>query len=252
MKFKICDAFGIPIVADASSVILVLLIVYGMGSLSFGIPCALILMISIVVHELSHSLTAMAFGRRIMEIRLSLLGGCASGEIPHKAWKEFLMAAAGPLSSFLLGAAGLALWLCVEIQNHWLNSVVQYFIAVNFLLGLFNLLPAFPMDGGRIFRSVMRLFVSRRQATLIAMYVGRVFAVLLVVLPVFGIDRIWIVPVGGTWFIRVFIAIMIWKAGKVEYFISLNEPEDEYDDCSARISPPPYGGKGGRSDVRRA
>jgi Zn-dependent protease len=251
MKFKICDAFGIPIVADVSSLILVAFIVYSFGSISLGISCAILLMLSIVLHELGHSLVAMAFGKRIMEIRLSLLGGCASGEIPRKAWKEFLVAMAGPAVSIFLGVIGLLILLFAPITNHWLINNVQYFLAINFMLALFNLLPGFPMDGGRIFRSFMRFFVSRQKATYCAMVVGRAFAVLLVALPLLGIKSIWIIPVDGNFFIRLFIAIMIWRESYREYMMSLLEPEDDLDDFSARVSPPPYGGTGGYSDVRR-
>ena len=249
--FKICDAFGIPIVADFTSLFLALWLVLQLG-VPLGIPCAILLGVSIVVHELAHSLTSRAFGCRISEIRLSILGGCASGEIPHGAWKEFLVAAAGPLSSLALGFGTLAaVMLGPGIESGWLVSVAWYFIYMNIMLGLFNLLPGFPMDGGRIFRSAMRAFMSRERATYTAMMVGRYAAVALVVLPFFGIERIWFIPIGGDLILRLLIALMIWREGRREYLLAKMESNWEYSDFRARVSPPPYGGKEDDVDVRK-
>ena len=218
-----------------------------------GIPCAILLGVSIVVHELAHSLTSRAFGCRIQEIRLSILGGCASGEIPRGARKEFLVAAAGPLSSLALGF-GMFFFLYssgVEIESRWLDSVLSYFGIMNFMLGLFNLLPGFPMDGGRMFRSAMRAFMSRERATYTAMIVGRAAAIALVVLPFFGINSIWIIPIGGDLVFRVLIAFMIWREGYREYLLAKMESSWDYSDYRARVSPPPYGGKEDDVDVRK-
>lgn len=241
-KFHICEAFGIPITADASSAILLLLIVLDLG-LPLGVPCAILLAVSIVLHELAHSLTTKAFGGRIAEIRLSLLGGCASGDIPRQAWQELLMAAAGPAMSFLLGFGTLFAVSGVPIESAWLEAVVTYVVVMNVMLGAFNLLPGFPMDGGRIFRCVMRAFMNRAKATYWAMLVGRVSAVALVLLPFLGINHIWIIPIGGSFFLRVLIAWMIWQEGYREYLYALEEERFSswsQADFNARVSPPPY------------
>ena len=241
-SYRICEAFGIPITADFTSLGLLLILVFDFG-LPLGLPCALMLAVSIVLHELAHSLTSKAFGCRISEIRLSILGGCASGEIPHAAWKELLMAAAGPAMSFLLGFGTLFAVGGVAIESDWLREILQYFIVMNIVLGAFNLLPGFPMDGGRIFRCVMRAFVSRPKATYWAMIVGRVSAVALVVLPLLQVYHIWIIPIGGSIFFRGLIAWMIWQEGWREYQMALREePWGRWSqgDFNARVSPPPY------------
>lgn len=241
-KYQLCEAFGIPITADISSLGLLLLLVFDLG-LNLGLPCAILLAISIVLHELGHSLTSRAFGCRIAEIRLSLLGGCASGEIPHGAWKELLMAAAGPAVSFVLGFGLLFAFGGVPIESDWLRQVLQYAIVMNIMLGAFNLLPGFPMDGGRIFRCVMRMFCTRARATYYAMIVGRVAAVALVVLPLLQVYHIWIIPIGGSFFFRVLIAWMIWQEGYREYLIARQEENFRgwsQADFNARVSPPPY------------
>ena len=240
--YHICDAFGIPITADITSLGLLLLLVFDFG-LPLGLPCAVLLALSIVLHELAHSLTSRAFGCRISEIRLSVLGGCASGEIPHAAWKELLMAAAGPAMSFLIGFGLLFAFGGVAIESDWLREVIRYAIVMNIVLGAFNLLPGFPMDGGRIFRCIMRAFLPRPRATYWAMIVGRVSAVALVVLPLLQIYHIWIIPIGGSIFFRGLIAWMIWQEGYREYLMAQREEDFRnwtQADFNARVSPPPY------------
>ena len=241
-KYHLCDAFGIPITADITSLGLLLLLVLDFG-LPLGLPCAILLALSIVLHELAHSLTSRSFGCRISEIRLSILGGCASGEIPHAAWKELLMAAAGPAMSFLIGFGLLFAFDGVRIESDWLRNVLTYAIVMNIILGAFNLLPGFPMDGGRIFRCLMRAFCTRVKATYWAMVVGRISAVALVLLPLLGVYHIWIIPIGGSIFFRGLIAWMIWQEGYREYLLARQEENFRnwtQSDFNARVSPPPY------------
>ena len=239
-RYRICEAFGIPIFVNTSFVFLLLLFVVNSGSMTFGIAAALVLAFSVTMHELGHALTARAFGYRTNSITLSLIGGCASLiALPRKAWQEFLTAAAGPLVSFALAGAVLLLDVFdVRIHNYWLRDVLRYAFWMNVMLGGFNLLPGFPMDGGRIFRSMMRIFLSRSKATLVAMWVGRVFAVLL------GLRGLHLVVTGGGWgFISILIAWMIWKEGYREYLMALEEERFSkwtQDDFNARVSPPPY------------
>lgn len=239
-KYKLCELFGIPVYVDLSFAILLFLFATSEGSFSFGIASALVLAISVVLHELGHALTAGAFGFRTRDITLSLLGGCASLiALPRKAWQELLTALAGPLVSFAL--AGLVLLLDVfevRVENNWLRSVLSYTFWINMMLGIFNLMPGFPLDGGRIFRSVMRAFVTRAKATFIAMWVGRGVAILL------GLRGLHSLFTGGSWgFISILIAWMIWREGWREYQLALAEERFDrwtQDDFNARVSPPPY------------
>ncbi len=236
-KIRICDAFGIPVYLDISLIVLLVLFVLDFGSFSFGLACALVLAVSITLHELGHALTARAFGYQTRDITLSLLGGCASLiGMPRKASQEFLTALAGPLVSFALAGAGWAAVRYLPVENDWLLGVLAYVFWMNVILGGFNLLPGFPMDGGRIFRSVLRIFTTRVKATYAAMVVGRVFAVLLALR---GLHSIF---TRGPWgFISLLIAWMIWKEGWREYVQSVQE--DRWGspwEFSARVSPPPY------------
>ena len=236
-KFRICDAFGIPVYLDMSLVVLLALFVWEFEPPTLGIACALVLAVSITLHELGHALTARVFGYETHDITLSLLGGCASlVGMPRKAYQEFLVALAGPLVSFALVGIGWAAVTFLPIENDWLLGVLVYVFWMNLILGAFNLLPGFPMDGGRIFRSVARIFTTRVKATYAAMAVGRVFAVLLAVRGVYSIIT------RGPWgFVSVLIAWMIWREGWREYVQATQEERWgspwEY---SARVSRPPY------------
>ena len=131
----------------------------------------------------------------------------------------------------------------VVVESDWLRAVLGYAMVMNLMLGAFNLLPGFPMDGGRIFRCVMRVFVSRAKATYYAMIVGRVSAVALVILPMLQIYNIWIIPIGGSLFLRLLIAWMIWREGYREYLMARQEENFRnwtQADFEARVSPPPY------------
>ncbi len=123
-----------------------------------GICGALGLFFSIVFHELCHSLVGRRYGLPITGIQLFIFGGVAEmSQEPAEAKTEFLMAAAGPVASFFLGAC-FYLVFRLGVSAGWpvaINGVVHYLSFINILLGIFNLLPGFPLDGGRIFRSIL-------------------------------------------------------------------------------------------------
>ena len=247
-KIKVCDAFGIPVYLDFSLIILLILFVMDFGSFVYGLSFALALALSIVAHELGHALTARAFGYHTRDITLSLLGGCASLiSLPRKAWQEFLTAIAGPAVSFVI--SGLA-WLSLNflpVEERWTVLVLYYTMWMNFVLGCFNLLPGFPMDGGRVFRSVASVFTTRTKATYIAMIVGRGFAILL------ALRGLHSIVTGGGWgFISILIAWMIWREGYREYQMARMEESARGwgNDWSARVSPPPYGGDDDEVEIR--
>ena len=248
-KIRICDAFGIPVYLDISLVVLLALFVMDFGSPTLGLACALVLAVSITLHELGHALTARAFGYDTHDITLSLLGGCASlVGMPRKAYQEFLTALAGPLVSFALAGGGWAAVKYLPIENIWMWLVLWYAFWMNLILGAFNLLPGFPMDGGRIFRSVVRIFTTRVKATYAAMVVGRVFAVLLAIRGVYSLIT------RGPWgFVSLLIAWMIWREGWREYVQAVQEERwGSLWEFSARVSRPPYDdGDDDEVEVRR-
>ena len=247
-RFRLCEMFGIPIYLDISLVVLLVMFVTGGGSFADGLASALLLLISITAHEFGHSLTARAFGYDTRDITLSLLGGCASLiALPRKPSQEFLTAIAGPAVSFAISGLALLLLAFLPVNDPWTAMVLSYTMWMNLMLGGFNLLPGFPMDGGRVFRSVASLFTTRAKATYAAMVVGRVFAVLL------GLRGLHSIVAGGGWgFISILIAWMIWREGWREYQMARMEESVRgwgYD-WRAHVSPPPYGGDDDEVEVR--
>jgi len=161
---------------------------------------------SLLAHELSHAIVARRNGVKVAGITLWLFGGVSrlEGE-PKSARAEALIAAVGPLTSFVV--AGIAFVLAyVTSANALLSGVLAWLTFVNVVLGLFNLVPAFPLDGGRILSSLLWWRSgSRQRGVHNAVRVGRVFAYLMIaggVLELFlggGISGIWMAFLG--WFL---------------------------------------------------
>lgn len=159
------------------------------------------LVLSVILHELGHAFAARAFGIPTRDITMYPFGGVASlARIPDKPLQELVVALAGPLVNFLLigvfvatlTLAGYPLEFTPDTFLYrmekmpspvvWLYSLS----AMNGILAIFNLLPAFPMDGGRVLRALLATQVSYVRATRIAAIVGQVFAVLFILLGIYG------------------------------------------------------------------
>ena len=153
-SFKIATILGIPIKLHIS-----LLLMLPMFALQYnlipGLMLEIGLLLSIVLHELGHSVVAIAKGCRVREILLMPLGGAAMMEsIPTRPLDEFLMAVAGPAVSLALGLAGVFWGSAVPFLPHSYHglNLFHWLGIINLGLVFFNLLPSFPMDGGRVFR----------------------------------------------------------------------------------------------------
>lgn len=179
----------------------------------FGIGATLLLFLSVTLHELGHSMQALKFGVRVRNITLMPMGGLAQmEEIPEEPNKELRIALAGPLVNF--GIAALLIGIGALLNTRALLSyselsaalgsvswsgLLAYLATANLLLGLFNLLPAFPMDGGRILRALLAKRMNHAKATKIAAQVGQGFALLL---GIWGF-------MSGSWTLAI-IAIFVW------------------------------------------
>lgn len=157
---------------------------------AMGAAGVVLLLFSIVFHELCHSLVARYYGFPIKGITLFVFGGVAEmDQEPPTAKSEFWMAAAGPASSAIL-AAGLYSTHAVAVHGHWpapIVGVAGYLGDLNLILALFNLVPAFPLDGGRILRAVLWGWKGNFEwATRIASRIGAGFGMILVMLGVFA------------------------------------------------------------------
>lgn len=151
---------------------------------TMGILGAIGLFLSIIIHEMSHSLVARKFGIAIKGITLFIFGGVAEmKQEPPSPKAEFLMAAAGPLSSLLLALMFYAFSLLARNAG-WpepVDGIFRYLAWINGMLAVFNLVPAFPLDGGRILRSVLWGWKKNlRWATRIAAGIGSGFGLVLI------------------------------------------------------------------------
>lgn len=214
--------FGIPIELDYSWFLIVALITW-MLAVSYypvelkggttmeywlmGAVTAVLFFVSIVVHELAHSWVALRYKVPVNRITLFIFGGVSqiAGE-PPSASAEFLIAVVGPLTSFALAALFyLAEPLLVNIVPAL--EIAKYLALINAILGLFNLIPGFPLDGGRVFRAIVwGINKNFRRATLIAASTGRFFGFLFIVWGVWQAlkgnvaNGLWIAFIG--WFLE--------------------------------------------------
>jgi Zn-dependent protease len=152
----------------------------------------------VVLHELGHSFTAMRFGVGVRRILLMPIGGMAEFDsIPRQPEREFLITLAGPAVNFVIAAA---LWLVAGVPEGWPFDVTGYsanakgfaqlLLHWNLLMGVFNLVPVFPMDGGRILRAMLATRLPYLRATFAAATTGKVLAMVGVVLAVFVFDTV--------------------------------------------------------------
>jgi Zn-dependent protease/CBS domain-containing protein len=187
---------------------------YGFGDVepvwlkyTLGLSVAILLFTCVLLHELGHSYVAKKHGSKIQGITLFLFGGVSSLEdIPRNPKIEFKMALAGPSVSLLIGSILIILHEILKAdiptQNPFLR-LVWIMGYINIVLSLFNLLPAFPMDGGRVLRAVLAGRMSYIKATQTAAYVGKMFAIFM------GIFGFLTVKIGGFWFLLIAFFIYI-------------------------------------------
>lgn len=189
-SFRIGSIFGIPVTVHITFLLLLLLVFFagqsiiGTGGLN-GVVFVILVFASVVFHELSHATVARHYGINVVDITLLPIGGVARmATPPDNPKQEILIAAAGPAASlalaFCLWFLASAVGTGVSISDMSVRGgLLAQLTAVNVVLALFNLLPAFPMDGGRILRGFLGLYLSQYKATRIAVGIGQVFAIVL-------------------------------------------------------------------------
>lgn len=147
----------------------------------FGFGTAIIFFICLLAHELSHSLVARSKGIQIKRITLFVFGGVAEMSDDVKdSTSELLMALAGPVTTFVLAGVFYVLYRVADIghpqTSYWVTPLFLLF-SINLVVGIFNLLPGFPLDGGRVFRAALwKITGNLRKATRVASYGGQVVA----------------------------------------------------------------------------
>jgi Zn-dependent protease/CBS domain-containing protein len=182
------------------------------GKIMLGIVATIVFFASILIHELCHSYVALRNGYKISGITLLIFGGVSEiEEQPGKAKGEAWMAFVGPGSSLVIGVVVSAIYFLIKDLSGGveLQAVVLMFSLIGFyniLLGLFNLLPAFPMDGGRVLRALLARRMDFLKATKLAVDIGKAFAV---AMGIFGLLTLN--------FILILIALFLYTGAEGEY-----------------------------------
>jgi len=218
-SFKLLKLFGIPIRVHYLFLLLLLVVsvLAGVSAEDRGLEQGLIVagavmvtFVMVVLHELGHSIVARRFRVRVKDIILLPIGGMARMlDIPRQPKQELLIALAGPFTSFVLAG--------VFFLTGWLLGFLHYdgyffLVVINLMLGFFNLLPAFPMDGGRVLRSILAWRYPFMRATRIAVRVARVIAFCGVLAGIYS---------GALWFVVISLFIL-WGSGAEEKATALS------------------------------
>jgi Zn-dependent protease/CBS domain-containing protein len=223
---RVFEILGFQVKVDASWLIIATLLVWALSSGYFpqevaglgqtdavvlSVAAMLGLFASLILHELAHSLVARRFGLRVGSITLFLFGGVAElDEEPASARSEVLIALAGPVASLVLAAL---FWVAMQMDgaaelSPALRALLGYLAGINLVLAVFNLLPAFPMDGGRVLRATLwarsgdLVAATRRAVRVAAMFAYALIG--LGILSLFGPAG-----TGGFWFVLIGIYLLL-------------------------------------------
>lgn len=231
-SFKLLSVRGIPVRVHATFLLILVWAAYiGLNTradagwvrgVAFMVTLTLLLFACVVLHELGHSLVAQVFGIEVQDITLLPIGGMARiKRMPQRPLEEFVMAAAGPAVNILLAlllAGVLLIWIGparvlqlatspVQLERLLFGSSVQSLLLMllfnNVMLALFNLIPAFPMDGGRLVRAVLAAFLPFGRATQAASWLGQgvavVMAIAALLIPSFFLGLVAVFVFVGAW-----------------------------------------------------
>ena len=157
----------------------------GLGALKYvaGLAFAVLLYLSVLLHEMSHALMAQRYGLGVRSITLHFLGGATEIDSETRSpWQEFMVAVVGPLTSIAVGLLALALLLITP--GGLVGAAVEMLAWANLVVGILNLVPGLPLDGGRVLRAlVWGVTGNMHRGTIVAAWGGRVAAVLVLLLP---------------------------------------------------------------------
>lgn len=221
-SFRVARIVGIDIEIHPSWLLILAFVAYSLSAGFFpdqyenwstfaywavGISAAVLLFVTVLIHEMAHALVAKRRGLEVPRITLFIFGGVSHlSRQPSSAGEEFQIAAAGPATSLLIAiVTGLAGWALRDV-NDKLEAILLYLAFVNTALAVFNILPGFPLDGGRVLRSIAwKRTGSFRRATRIASNVGELFGYSLIAIGFFLLlgglifNGLWLMFIG--WFL---------------------------------------------------
>lgn len=226
-EIRIAKIFGVTITLDLSWFLILILVTWifavnlgdivGTSSIFInillGLFGALLFFGSIVLHELSHTITARKNGLPISKITLFLFGGVSSlSKEPPTPAIELKMALAGPAASIIIGFVFILIAPLVQSASLALSMLFQSLGYINFFLAVFNLLPGFPLDGGRVLRALIwRKTGNLRRATYFAALSGQSIAVVLIILG--ALEFLLVGLFGGIWLAM--IGFFLYRAAKI-------------------------------------
>ncbi len=193
-SFKIASAWGIPIELHITFILLMAAVAVLSYPTFYLFALILFLFVFVVLHEMAHTFVARHYNIRVRKIVLYPIGGVSEiEELPENPSIEWRLAIAGPATSLLIGVILYAASFFIQVAAPrtpigvsltTAGSLILDLAGLNLLLGAFNLIPAFPMDGGRVFRAILAERLKFTDATKYAAYIGRLFGIAMVV---FGI-----------------------------------------------------------------
>lgn len=219
--FSLFRIRGIEVIIDYSWFVIFFLGIYVLSEMWFpsvyenypvhqywitGTITVVLFFLSILIHELAHSLVAMKHGIQVTSIRLIIFGGLAQvASEPKNGREEFLIALAGPAISMVLGMLFLGIYLYFFLTDSMtlVSGVAQYLALGNIILAIFNMIPGFPLDGGRILRAFLwDRWDDMARATKVVSQLGNGFAIFLIILGVLQVlfTRSF---VSGIWFLLI-------------------------------------------------
>ena len=220
--------FGIQLAVHATFFLLLAYAAYegwvsgGLPGLVWRVLLTTLFFVCVVLHELGHSLTAKRYGVNVPRILLLPIGGMAEMDhIPRQPSAEFLITIAGPAVNFVIAAVLLPFtWRTVlgteDIADFSGAELLAQLFLANLVMGTFNLLPVYPMDGGRILRSILAIWLPYLQATRWAVMTTRVLAPILAFCAVYFLD----------WWMLGVLFVFILMTGNTEYRV-LRRREEE-------------------------
>jgi Zn-dependent protease len=244
--WRIARVLGIGIYIDPSWILIFLFLVWslsgsffapqlgtgrfrsqpGVESIALAIVASLLLFLSVVLHELGHSIVAQFYKIPVVSITLFIFGGVAQiADEPDRPRVEFLIAIAGPITSALLALIFAIFWVwplgAISFLPEWsgllrpIALMGQYLTLSNASLALFNLLPGFPLDGGRVLRSLLWWRTGKiTRATRVAMYIGRGIAVVLIAI---GLASFVLPGIGLNGLVLALVGAFVWNAAGEAY-----------------------------------
>ncbi len=176
LDFPVCRIFGVQIRADITLLIIGGLYAWNFGGIKMGLIAFVMIFGSVLLHEFGHIFATRAVGGHSDLVVLWPFGGLAYTWVPPRALPNFIVTICGPLVNLVLVVIGYLIGFAGWARGAESSALLDFFIQINSLLLIFNLIPAFPMDGGRILQSILWPFLGYQKSLMISSFIGMLVA----------------------------------------------------------------------------